>query len=79
MFNHWATGLRSGLLPHVVVLQQTPEVDQKKGQIWAKFWREFCFLVPGEGFFEGVGRFSEVSRIFFTGSSPPSGRVGGEL
>ena len=32
-----------------------------------------------EGFLEGFGRFSEVSRIFFTGVSPPSGQVGGEL
>ena len=40
MFNHWATGLRSGLLPEGCGVA-TPEVDPKKGQLWAKFSRGF--------------------------------------
>ena len=33
MFNHWATGLRSGLLPQVVVL-----LHQKLAQNRSSFW-----------------------------------------
>ena len=31
MFNHWATGLRSGLLPQVVVLQHQKLVQKRDG------------------------------------------------
>ena len=77
MFNHWAIGLRSGLLPQVVVLQHQKMF--KKGTVLGEDFARVLILVPGEGFLEGFGRFSEVSRIFFTGVSPLHGQVGGEL
>ena len=52
MFNHWAIGLRSELLPQVVVLQHQ-KLAKKKGQFWARFSRGFLFLVPGGRFFGG--------------------------
>ena len=69
MLNHWAVGLRSGLLPEGCGVA-TPEIGSKKGQFWARFSRGFRFLVPGESFLEGFGRFLEVSRMFCTGVSP---------
>ena len=78
MFNHRATGLRSALLPEGCGVA-TPEVGSKKMPFWAKFSRGFLFLVPGEGFLKGLGRFLEVSRIFFTGVNPLHGQVGDEL
>ena len=36
-------------------------------------------MLPGESFLEDFGRFSEVSRIFLTGVSHPSGQVRGEF
>ena len=35
MFNHWAIGLRSGLLPEGCGVA-TPEVVQQKGPIWGE-------------------------------------------
>ena len=69
MFPHWATGLRSGLLPEGCGVA-TPEVGPKKKPFGAKFSRGFGFFVPGEGFLEGFGRFSEVSRMFLQGLAP---------
>ena len=40
MFNHWATGLRSGLLPQDCGVAPQ-EVGPKKAQILAKFSRGF--------------------------------------
>ena len=40
MFNHWATGLRSGLLPDGCGVA-TPEIGSKKEQFGAKFSRGF--------------------------------------
>ena len=40
MFDHWATGLWSGLLPQDCEVG-TPEVGTKKGLIWEKFSRGF--------------------------------------
>ena len=77
MFNQWAIGLRSGLLPQVVVLQH--QKLSKKGPIWDEVFAWALIFGPRNDFLEGFGRFSEVSRIFFTGVSPLSGQVGGEL
>ena len=78
MFDHWATGLRSGLLPQDCEVG-TPETVQKGTKFERVFCEDFVFLVPGDDFLESLGRFSEVSRIFFTGVSPPGVQVGGEL
>ena len=47
MFNHWAVGLRSGLLPEGCGVA-TPEIASKKRLTWAKFSRGFW--VPGDDF-----------------------------
>ena len=78
MFNHWATGLRSGLLPQVVVLQHQ-KLSKKGAFLGEVFARVLIFWFQGKVFLRGFGRFSEVSRIFFTGVSPLHGQVGGEL
>ena len=77
MFNHWATGLRSGLLPQVVVLQHQ-KLAKKRTVLGEVFVRVLTFGPRGK-FLEGFGRFLEVSRMFFTGVSPSSCQVGGEL
>ena len=49
MFNHWAIGLRSGLLPQVVVLQHQKLF--KKGPIWGEvFARVLIFGARGRFF-----------------------------
>ena len=77
MFNHWAIGLRSGLLPQVVVLQH--QKLAKKNSFGRGFREDFDFWSQGKVFWRVFGRFSEVSRVFFTGVSPLNGQVGGEL
>ena len=42
MFNHRATGLRSGLLPQVVVLQHQ-KLAQKRNIFWRSFREGFDF------------------------------------
>ena len=42
MFNHWATGLRSGLLPQDCEVG-TPEAVQKRNKILRSFREGFCF------------------------------------
>ena len=57
MFNHWATGLRSGLLPQ--------DCDVAIPEVVAQISREFCFFVPGDCFLEGFSRFEEFSHMLF--------------
>ena len=49
MFNHWATGLRSGLLPQVVVLQHQKLV-QKRDSFGPGFREDFDFWSQGKFF-----------------------------
>ena len=42
MFNHWAIGLRSGLLPQVVVLQHQ-KLAQKRDNFGRSFREDFDF------------------------------------
>ena len=46
MFNHWAIGLRSGLLPQVVVLQHQKLV-QKRDKFGRRFREGFDFWSQG--------------------------------
>ena len=46
MFNHWATGLRSGLLPQDCVVA-TPEVGPKKDNLGRSFREGFDFWCQG--------------------------------
>ena len=78
MFNHWATGLRSDLLPQDCVVA-TQNMSPKRCHFGRSFREGFDFLCQAIYFLEGFGRFLELSRIFFTGVSPPKDQVGGEL
>ena len=49
MFNHWAIGLRSGLLPQVVVLQHQ-KVAQKRTKFERSFREGFDFWCQGMDF-----------------------------
>ena len=49
MFNHWATGLRSGLLPQVVVLQHQ-KLAQKRNSFGQRFREGFDFWCQGKFF-----------------------------
>ena len=87
MFDHWAersacltTGLPGygqGCCLRAVRLQHNSCPNTVP--FCPKFSQGFCFFVPGKIFLDGFGRFSEVSRTFFTGVSPLHGQVGGEL
>ena len=46
MFNHWAIGLRSGLLPQDVVLQHQ-KLAQKRNNCWRSFRKGFDFWCQG--------------------------------
>ena len=48
MFNHWATGLRSGLLPQVVVLQH--QKLAQKNSFGRSFREDFDFWCHGKVF-----------------------------
>ena len=77
MFNHWAIGLRSGLLPQVVVLQH--QKLSQKNPIWGEvFARVLIFGARGR-FLGGVGQVLGLPHFFFMRVSPPKGQVGGEL
>ena len=73
MFNHWATGLRSGLLPQVLVLQH--QELAKKGTIFGEAFARVLMFGANEGFLEGLGRFWEASRMCFIRVSHPNGQV----
>ena len=49
MFNHWATGLRSGLLPQVVVLQHQ-KLAKKRNRFERGFREDFDFVSQGKVF-----------------------------
>ena len=49
MFNHWATGLRSGLLPQVVVLQHQ-KLAPKRNNFGRSFREDFDFWSQGNVF-----------------------------
>ena len=49
MFNHWAIGLRSGLLPQVVVLQHQ-KLAQKRKVLGEVFARVLIFGARGKFF-----------------------------
>ena len=49
MFNHWAIGLRSGLLPQVVVLQHQ-KLAQKRDESGRSFRESFDFWCQGKVF-----------------------------
>ena len=49
MFNHWATGLRSGLLPQVVVLQHQ-KLAKKRDSFGRGFREDFDFWSQGTVF-----------------------------
>ena len=70
MSAHWNNGLRSGLLPQVVVLQHQ-KLAKKIHSFGRGFREDFDFGSQGKVFLEGFGRFLEVSRMFCTGVSPP--------
>ena len=77
MFNHWATGLRSGLLPQVVVLQHQ-KLAQKRDSFGRGFREGFDFWCQGTIFWRVlVG--SRRSPASFLQGLAPSGQVGGEL
>ena len=62
-------GYGQGCCLRVVVLQHQ-KVTKKGPNLKAVFAR-VLFLMPGDGFLKGFSRFSQVSRMFFTGVSPP--------
>ena len=47
MFNHWAIGLRSGLLPQVVVLQHQ-KLARKRDKLGRSFREGFDFWSQGK-------------------------------
>ena len=49
MFNHWATGLRSGLLPQVVVLQHQ-KLAKRRDSFGRSFREDFDFWCQGKVF-----------------------------
>ena len=53
--------------------------NTRKDHILSEVFARVLILGARGRFFGGFGRFSEVSRIFFTGVSPLHGQVGGEL
>ena len=66
MFNHWAIGLRSGLLPQVVVLQRQ-KLAKKETNLSAVFARVLIFGARGRFF----GGFQQVlgglPHVFYRG------------
>ena len=70
-------GYGQGCSPRIVRLEHQ-KVSKKGTNSRAVFARVLIFGARDD-FLEGFRRFSEVSRIFFTGVSPPNGQAGGEL
>ena len=66
MFYHWATGIRSGLLPEGCGVA-TPEVVQKRSHLGRGFREGFDFSARGsifEGFWQVLGG---LPRVFYKG------------
>ena len=70
MFNHWATGLRSGLLPQDCEVG-TPEVAQKRCRFGRSFREGFDFGCQGMDFWRVLVGSRRSLACFFTGVSPP--------
>ena len=66
MFNHWAIGLRSGLLPQVVVLQH--QKLSKKGPIWGEVFARVLIFGPRGLFFGGFQQvLGGLPHLFYRG------------
>ena len=67
MFNHWATGLRSGLLPQVVVLQHQ-KLTPKRDNFGRSFREGFDFWCQGKFFFGGFQQvLGGLPHVFYEG------------
>ena len=69
MFNHWATGLRSGLLPQVVVLQHQKLV-QKRESFGRSFRERFDFWCQGKVVWRVLVGSWRCSASFLQGLAP---------
>ena len=69
MFNHWAIGLRSGLLPQVVVLQHQKLV-QKRDSFGRSFREGFDFCSQGKVFWRVLVGSRRYPASFLQGLAP---------
>ena len=70
MFNHWATGLRSGLLPQVVVLQHQ-KLAKKRNSLGRGFREDFDFWCQGKDFWRVLVGSWRSPACFLQGLAPP--------
>ena len=70
MFNHWATGLRSGLLPQVVVLQHQ-KLAKKRDSFGRSFRKGFDFWCQGKVFWRVLVGSRRSPACFLQGLAPP--------
>ena len=70
MFNHWATGLRSGLLPEGCGVA-TPEVVQKRSHLGRSFREGFDFWCQGKVFWRVLVGSRRSPACFLQGLAPP--------
>ena len=78
MFNHWATGLRSGLLPQDCEVA-TQRLLQKRGHVGRFFRESVDFWCQRTVFWKVLVGSRRSPASFFTGISHPKGQVRGEL
>ena len=70
MFSHWATGLRSGLLPQVVVLQHQ-KLSKKRSHLGRSFREGFDFLCQGKVFWRVLVGSRRSPACFLQGLASP--------
>ena len=70
MFNHWAIGLRSGLLPQVVVLQHQ-KLSKKRSHLGRSFREAFDCWSQGMIFWRVSGGFRRSPASFLQGLATP--------
>ena len=70
MFNHWATGLRSGLLLQVVVLQHQ-KLFKKGPNLKEVFARVLIFGAMGRFFWRVLVGYWRSPACFLQGLAPP--------
>ena len=78
MFNHWATGLRSGLLPQDCEVA-TRKLSPKRCHLERSFREGFDYWSQGMIFWMVWVGSRRSPACFFTRGSPLHGQVGGEL
>ena len=78
MFNHWAAGLRSGLLPEDCGAA-TQKITQKRGPKLGSLQDSFDFGLQGMSFQVVCAGLYESPGGLLSGVDPLIGHVGGEL